>query len=205
MLTLIKEKIKGKPALKAFIHRLLIHPVRTRPRLWLRCCRFLYIQRGKGSIIYHNTRIDVVPFNAFRIGAHSVIESFSTVNNMAGEVSIGANSRIGLGNTIIGPVYIGNEVHLAQGVVVSGLNHNYKDPNTFIISQGVSTFPITIDDDVWIGANSVILANVHIGHHSIVAAGSIVTRNIPPYTIVAGNPARSIKHYDAAKKDWIKN
>lgn len=202
MLNRIKERIKKNPALKAFIHRLLIHPVRTRPRLWLRCCRFMYIKRGKGSVIYRNARKDIVPFNAFHLGDYSVIESYSTVNNMVGEIRIGSHSRIGLGNTIIGPVYIGNEVNLGQGVVLSGLNHNYENPHETIISQGVTTSPINIDDDVWIGANAVILAGVHIGQHSIIAAGSIVTHDVPSYTLVGGCPAIRIKQYDSITKMW---
>lgn len=200
----LKKQIKNHPRLKQKLHHLLIHPVRTRPRLWLRACRFLYIKRGKGSVIYHNARLDIVPFNYFRLGAYSVIESFSTMNNMVGDIRIGIRSRIGLNNTIIGPVCIGNEVNLAQGVVISGLNHNYQSPDQSIIFQGVTTSLITIEDDVWIGANAVILAGVNIGQHSVIAAGSIVTRDVPPYSIVAGNPAHLIKQYNAELKEWVK-
>lgn len=201
----LKEKIKSNPRLKNILHCLMIHPVRTRPRRWLRCCRFLYIRRGKGAVIYRNTRMDVVPFNAFCIGARSVIESFSTVNNMVGDVHIGSHCRIGLGNTIIGPVSIGDYVNLAQGIVVSGLNHNYTDPAQTIISQGVTTSPITIEDDVWIGANAVILAGVTIGRHSVIAAGSVVTRDVPPFTLAGGCPARPLRQYDPAIKKWEKS
>ena len=126
---------------------------------------------------------------------------------MVGEIIIGSNSRIGLGNTIIGPVTIGNNVNLAQNITVSGLNHNYQDPDKTIISQGVNTSRITIEDDVWVGANSVILAGITIGKHSVVAAGSIVNRNVPPFSIVAGNPIRIIKQYNPQKKEWenVKN
>lgn len=198
----LKEKIKSNPRLKTFIHHLLIHPVRTRPRRWLRWCRFLYIRRGKGSVIYRNTRMDVVPFNAFSLGARSVIESFSTVNNMVGDVIIGSRSRVGLGNTIIGPVSIGDDVNLAQGIVISGLNHNYTDPSQTIISQGVTTAPITIEDDVWVGANAVILAGVTIGRHSVIAAGSVVTRDVPPLTLAGGCPARPLRQYNQETKTW---
>ena len=204
MLVRLKEKIKNNPPLKTFIHRLLVHPIKTRPRFWLRCCRFLYIKRGKGTVIYRNTRKDIVPFNDFYLGDHSVIESFSTLNNMVGEIRIGSRSRIGLGNTIIGPVHIGNDVNLAQGVVVSGLNHNYEDPCQTIISQGVVTSLITIEDDVWVGANAVLLSGVTIGHHSVVAGGSIVTHDFPPYSVGAGNPAKVIKYYDPQQNKWVK-
>jgi acetyltransferase-like isoleucine patch superfamily enzyme len=57
----------------------------------------------------------------------------------------------------------------------------------------VSTKPVVISDDVWIGANATITPGVTIGRHSVVAAGSVVTHDVPPYTIVAGVPARIIK------------
>jgi putative acetyl transferase len=203
----IKEKIKSNPRLKLFILNFIVHPIKTRPRWWVRLFLFTYIKRGHKSVIYKSVRKDIVPFNPFILGKRSVIESFSTINNMVGEIIIGSNSRIGLGNTIIGPVTIGNNVNLAQNITVSGLNHNYQDPDKTIISQGVNTSRITIEDDVWVGANSVILAGITIGKHSVVAAGSIVNRNVPPFSIVAGNPIRIIKQYNPQKKEWenVKN
>ena len=94
---------------------------------------------------------------------------------------------------VFGPVLIGNHVNLAQGVVVSGLNHNFHDSTKRIDEQGVSTSQITICDDVWIGANSVITAGVTIGTHCVIAAGSVVTKDVPDNTVVAGCPARVIK------------
>lgn len=74
-----------------------------------------------------------------------------------GDLTIGDYTRIGLGNTIIGPVQIGNHVNLAQNVTVTGLNHNYADVDKPIDEQGVTTLPVIIEDDVWVGANAVIL------------------------------------------------
>jgi acetyltransferase-like isoleucine patch superfamily enzyme len=68
----------------------------------------------------------------------------------------------------------------------------------------VSTSLITIEDDVWIGANSTVLAGVTIGRHSIVAAGSVVTRSVPPYSVCAGAPAKVVKQYDFEQKAWVK-
>lgn len=200
----IKEKLKAKPGLKLFILNLLIHPVKTRPRRWLRLFQPFYMKRSRKSVIYRNTRKDIVPFNSFELGERSVIESFSTINNMVGAIVIGNQSRIGLGNTIIGPVKIGNHVNLAQNIVVSGLNHNYSDPDKTIISQGVNTSEIVIEDDVWIGANSVILAGITIGKHSIVGAGCVVIQDVPPYSIVVGNPGKIIKQYNFSSQKWIK-
>jgi acetyltransferase-like isoleucine patch superfamily enzyme len=138
------------------------------------------------------------------LGERSVIEDYSIVNNAVGDVIIGDRTRIGIGNTVIGPVQIGNDVNFAQNVIVTGLNHNFRDVNVTISSQGVSTSLVTIADDVWIGANSVILPGVSIGKHSVVAAGSVVTRPVPAYSVCAGNPAKVIKQYDFDINDWCK-
>jgi len=119
-------------------------------------------------------------------------------------VIIGNDSLIGMGNVLIGPVSIGNNVILAQNVVMSGLNHEYRDVSTPVHQQKVTTAPITIGDDCWIAANSVITAGVTIGKHCVIAAGSVVTKDVPPFTIAAGNPAKPIKRYDEALKEWVR-
>jgi len=137
--------------------------------------------------------MDTPPYRRFSLGDYSVIESFSCVNNAVGDVVIGHHTRIGLHNTVIGPVTIGNYVNLAQGITVTALNHNFSDTSKRIDQQGVSTTPVTLGDDIWIGANAVILPGVTIGNHSVVAAGAVVTKDVPPYTLVGGVPARIIK------------
>jgi acetyltransferase-like isoleucine patch superfamily enzyme len=110
-----------------------------------------------------------------------------------GDVIIGDHTRVGLHNTIIGPVRIGNHVNLAQGITVTALNHNFEDTNKRIDEQGISTNPVIIEDDIWIGANAVILPGITIGHHSVVAAGAVVTKDVPPHSLVAGVPAKIMK------------
>lgn len=171
-----------------------MHPVKTRPNWWIRLFMKFYAKRGKKSIIYRSVRKDITPFNAFHLGDYSVIEDWSCINNAVGNVIIGSHTRIGLHNTVIGPVIIGNHVNIAQGVVLSGMNHSFNDLSKRIDEQKVVTSPIIIDDDVWVGANSVILAGVKIGKHCVIGAGSIVTKDIPDYTIAVGNPARIYKH-----------
>lgn len=186
----LKERIKKHPYLKKIVLNMMMHPVRTRPRWCIRLFQFLYLKRGKRSVIYNNVRKDLVPFNKFSLGTYSVVESFSTLNNAVGDLHIGDYSRIGMGNTIIGPVTIGNNVNLAQNIVISGLNHNYSDIRVPISKQGVTTSPVFINNDVWVGANAVILSGVTIGEHVIIGAGSVVTKNIPSYSVAVGNPAQ---------------
>ncbi len=201
----LKEKIKANPKLKKLVFWMLFPRNQGSPRLWIR----LFVnpfkhKRGKGSRIRRRVRLDVVPFNNFILGSNSTIEDFSTINNGVGDVIIGKNTRIGLSNTIIGPVTIGNNVILAQNIVASGLNHGYEDSSMPISIQTVNTSPIIIEDEAWIGANAVITAGVTIGKHSIVAAGCVVVKNVPQYSIVGGNPGRILKQYNSATKVWEK-
>lgn len=201
----IVEKIKSNPALKKVALRLLMPANEARPRLWVRWFLNPFKhKRGKASVIRSKTRMDVFPFNKFNLGARSVIEDFATVNNGVGDVIIGDYTIIGLGNVIIGPVTIGNNVMLAQNIVVSGLNHGYEDINTPPRLQKETCKPIIISDDVWIGANCVITAGVTLGKHSVIGAGSVVTKDIPDYAVAVGNPARVIKRYIAEKGVWEK-
>ena len=145
------------------------------------------------SHIYHSARMDVVPWSRFQLGSGSVVESFACINNACGDVIIGDHTRVGIHNTIIGPVSIGSHVNIAQGVVITALNHNFADPAQPIDMQGVTTKPIIIDDDVWIGANVTITPGVSIGPHSVIGAGSVVTHNIPAGSVAYGSPAKVMK------------
>lgn len=201
----LKQLINKNDKLKHFIHKLIIKPRQARPRLWIKLfINPFFFKKGKGSIISRNTMLNISPINSFRLGCYSIIENYSVVDNGVGAVYIGNNTRIGLRNTVIGPVKIGNFVVLAQNIVLSGLNHNYMDIDKPISKQGVNTKGIIIDDETWIGANCVITAGVHIGKHVIIAAGSVVTKSIPDYSVAVGNPAKVIKRYDFDKKEWIK-
>ncbi len=148
------------------------------------------------------TRLDVLPFNAFSLGVGSTIEDYCTINNGVGDVFIGDNTLIGIGNVIIGPVTIGNNVIFAQNIVASGLNHEYRDVTIPIHEQKVTVAPIVVEDECWIAANVVLTAGVTVGKHSVVAAGAVVTKSIPPYSVAVGNPARVIKKYNFDTKEW---
>jgi len=201
----IVDNIKQRPGLKKLALYLLMPKNQARPRVWVKWfVNPFRHKKGKGSLIRRRTRMDVLPFNTFILGRYSTIEDFATVNNGMGAVIIGDHVRVGIGNVIIGPVRIGDHVILAQNIVLSGLNHGYTDPNVPIALQPCSVGEIVVEDDCWIGANSVITAGVTIGRHSVVAGGSVVTKNVPPYTVVAGNPARPIRQYQPATGTWEK-
>ena len=189
----VREKFNRNPKWKKFLDWVIMNQVETRPRCFIRLLAPLYQHRGKHSVIHRSVRMDTPPYRKFSLGDYSVIESFACINNAVGDVMIGDHTRVGLHNTIIGPVIIGNHVNLAQGITVTALNHIFEDSDKRIDEQGVSTSAVIIEDDIWVGANAVILPGVTIGHHSVVAAGAVVTKDVPPHSLVAGVPAKIIK------------
>jgi len=189
----IREKLKSSPASKRFLDWLIMNQRDARPRWYIRLIAPLYQHRAWSSKIYWSVRMDTPPYRRFWLGRKSVVESYCCINNAVGDVTIGDYTRIGIHCTVIGPVCIGDHVNLAQGITVTALNHNYADSSRKIDEQGISTKPVVIGDDVWIGANAVILPGVTIGRHVVVAAGAVVTKDIPDYSLVAGIPAKVIK------------
>lgn len=196
----IREKLKNSPAFKRFLNWLMMNQRDARPRWYIRLLAPLYQHRAWSSKIYWSVRIDTPPYRRFWLGRRSVIESYCCINNAVGDVTIGDYTRIGIHCTVIGPVCIGNHVNLAQGITVTALNHNFADTNRRIDEQGISTRPVVIGDDVWIGANAVILPGVTIGRHVVVAAGAVVTKDVPENTIVAGVPAKVIKKLEEVRR-----
>lgn len=87
----------------------------------------------------------------------------------------------------------GNNVLVGPNVAFYVANHNHTDPDTPIKDAGYIEQDIIVDDDVWIGANSVITSGVHIGRGAVIGAGSVVTHDIPPYAVACGTPARIVK------------
>lgn len=189
----LRLKLKGSPMLKKTLDWLIMNQRDARPRWYIRLLAPLYQHRGRDSKIYRSVRMDTPPYRHFSLGQKSVIESYSCINNAVGDVVIGDHTRIGLHNTIIGPVTIGSHVNLAQGITVTALNHNFEASERRIDEQGVSTQQVTIGDDIWIGANAVVLPGVTVGNHCVIAAGAVVTKDVPPHSLVAGVPAKIIK------------
>lgn len=199
----LKEKINNNPRLKRLASWALIPRNQARPRRWVRWfLNPMVHHKGKRTIIRWSARMDILPFNRFFIGDDSTIEDFTTINNGVGDIYIGDRTRIGLGCTLIGPLKIGNDVIIAQNVVLSALNHKYEDDRLPISRQGFTKNAIVVEDEAWIAANCVILSGVTIGKHAVVSAGSVVRRNVPSYSVVAGNPAIVMKRQNPETKIW---
>jgi acetyltransferase-like isoleucine patch superfamily enzyme len=197
-------KIKSNPKLKQLAHWSITSDRNPRPRLWVQWfVNPFFHKRGKGAVIRSNVRLDVFPWNRFEIGALTTIESFALVNNGSGDVLLGDRVRVGIGSVLLGPVTMGHGSGLGQHVFVSGFNHDYSDASKNSSVQPLVIKETVIEDEAHIGANSVVLPGVRIGKRSQVGAGSVVTKDIPPFCIAAGNPARILKRYDFEKKAWV--
>ena len=203
----IIKRIKENKQLKTLLIRLITPKRNPKPRLWVRWFVNPFIhKRGKGSIIRSSrSRIDVFPWNRFEIGEQTTIEDFTTINNGAGPVLLGDRVRIGIGSVVIGPVTMKSGSGLGQLVFVSGFNHGYADGERNSSVQPLVKKEVVIGEDSHIGANSVVVAGVHIGKRCQIGAGSVVTKDIPDYSVAVGNPARVIKYYDHTSRRWIKN
>ena len=201
----LKEKIKSSPSLKKLAQWLLQPTNEYRPRWWIRNIANPFVHKvSRKAVIRWSVRRDLFPYKKFEIGEFSIIEDFCLVANACGDVKIGKKVLIGLGSKITGPVSFGDNILLAQNVVMSGLNHDFEDPTKAIVNQGFSVKEIVVEDGVWIGASAVVTAGVRIGKNSVVGAGSVVTKDIPPFCVAVGNPAKVIKKYDFDLKIWVK-
>jgi acetyltransferase-like isoleucine patch superfamily enzyme len=110
-------------------------------------------------------------------------------------VTIGNSTLINTGTKIGGQngIKIGSYVLIGYNVTIVSENHAYHNPLLPIKEQGYFGGPIVIEDDVWIGANAVILPNIKIGRGAIIGANAVVSKNVQPFSIVGGIPAKHIK------------
>ncbi|AJY46751.1 acyltransferase [Martelella endophytica] len=132
----------------------------------------------------------------FRIGSDSYIAAYAIVR---GDVEIGENCSVNSYAHLAGKISIGSHVRIASHTSIMGFNHGYEDPDILISRQPHESRGIVIEDDVWIGANVVILDGVTIGRGAVIAAGATVTRDIPPYMIAGGVPAKPIRRRGASR------
>lgn len=130
--------------------------------------------------------------DSFRMGENSFIAGGAIVRN--GHIEMGSHCTINAYAVVAGRVTMGNGVRIASLASLYGFNHGYASVEQPIHRQPHTSKGIEIGDDVWIGANAVILDGVRVGSHSIIAAGAVVTKDVPDYSVVGGNPARVLRN-----------
>ena len=120
------------------------------------------------------------------------------------EIEIGNNSGLGVNCNVPFNLKIGNEVMMGPDVIIIGENHRFDAIDAPMRLQGFKeSTPICIEDDVWIGARVIILPGIRIEKGAVIGAGAVVTKDIPPYAICAGNPARVIRFRDAKSRKFV--
>ena len=148
------------------------------------------------------------------IGAHCCINENSWIDCVKGyagrtfnqsRIDIGDGAYIGNRAHIIACLHmrIGRNVVLADGVYITDNLHGFEDVTVPVMQQPlVCPGEVVIDDEVWLGEGVCVLPNVTIGRHSIIGSNSVVTKDIPAYSVAVGVPAKVIKYYDFDARQW---
>ena len=139
---------------------------------------------GKNSIVMHGAILHVynfrnIPQAGIKIGRDCLVGEYSVIRGQGG-------------------VEIGDRVYTSPFTQIIAVNHVFDDPQRPFVEQGITAQGIVIEDDVWLGAGAVITDGVRVGRGAVVAAGAVVTRDVPPHTVVGGVPARVIKEIDGS-------
>ncbi len=140
------------------------------------------IEIGEGTIVMHGAVLHVynfrgLPHAGIKIGRNSLIGEYCVIRGQGG-------------------VTIGDRVYTSPFTQIIAVNHVFDDPNRPFVEQGITAEGIIIEDDVWLGASAIVTDGVRIGKGAVVAAGAVVTEDVPPHTVVGGVPARPIKTID---------
>jgi acetyltransferase-like isoleucine patch superfamily enzyme len=191
MLSSIKQKIyrflllKGVPFLQGLQDRHKEYLLKSNPDIIL----------GRNVQVNSDAKIETRYGGRIRIGENTEIHDGVLILSYGGEISIGSKCNINAYTIIYGHgnTFIGNNVLIAGQCMIIPNHHDYADRQRTILAQGCSAKGITIEDDVWIAHGCTILDGVTIEQGAVVGAGSVVTKSVPSYAVVAGVPARVIK------------
>ena len=168
---------------------------------------------GEGSgILFPTVALYGEPY--IHIGANVIIGPWCTISAgvMPGNVpesetvlTIGDDVLIGRGSGVVGhrSISIGDGVFTGHNVYVTDANHGYEDVHETIGRQFAAPRPVVVGAGSWLGHGSIVLPGAQVGEHVAVGAGSVVTGELPSYSVAVGNPARVIRRYDAERAAWI--
>lgn len=137
---------------------------------------------GANTLVMHGAVLHVynfrgLPHAGIRIGRDSLIGEYTVIRGQGG-------------------VTVGNRVYTSPHTQIIAVNHVFQDPTRPFIDQGITAEGIVIEDDVWLGSAAVVTDGVRVGQGAVVAAGAVVTRDVPPHTVVGGVPAQVLREID---------
>ena len=181
---------------------------------WLN--EYVFMKRGFGSLgsncfigrhSYYQNKHNMYIGNDTTIFSNARIQSLEAIVDKPPKITIGNHCYIGYYFTILAgaDVTIENNVLIASHVIITSENHSV-DPESNIpyMDQSLIVSPVVIKEGAWIGEKAIILPGVTVGKKSVIGGGSVVTKNVPDYTMVAGNPAKIIKQYNFDLHKWEK-
>lgn len=142
---------------------------------------------GEGCVVSALAEVDA---DTFALGDRSYVAAHAHVT---GDVEIGADCSVNVAAAVRGRVTIGDGVRIGSRTSILGFDHAFDRVDVPVFRQGLTSRGITIGDDVWIGAHVVVLDGVTVGSHAVIGAGAVVTRDVPPYAVAVGNPARVVR------------
>jgi galactoside O-acetyltransferase len=151
-----------------------------------------YLIRDRALIAF-SSKVQVS--GRIRFGRGCVVKPYAVIKTSSGRITFGRNCAVSCFNqidTTDGDVTIGDNVRLGPHVYLNGSIRKFMDRNTPIVDQGHEHAGLTVGSDVLVGASAVIMAGVVVGDGAVIGAGAVVNRNVPPYSIVAGVPAKVI-------------
>ena len=142
------------------------------------------IEIGAGTIVMYGAVLHVynfrdLPHAGIRIGRDSLVGEYTVIRGQGG-------------------VDIGDRVYTSPFCQILAVDHVFDNPRRPFVEQGITAQGIVIEDDVWVGSGAIVTDGVRIGRGAVVAAGAVVTRDVPPHTVVTGVPARPVKTIDGA-------
>lgn len=161
-------------------------------RLHLELARRQAFARGP----MHGNVLEMLRDGRLEIGAHAYFEPGVWLTSESGRISIGAGCLLNLNVMVaaVDEVSLGDHCMLANGCLITDGNHRFDDPDVPVPWQGfTSKGPVTIGDNVWLGANVVVTSGVTIGRRAVIGANSVVIDDVAPFAIAAGAPARVLK------------
>ena len=183
--------------------------------LWMRLT-YPFTEFGRGVSIHHSSFIRRAASARIRIGDNVYIGPGVWLNipnfvaSAPPAIVLGAGCKVGRQCMISGKnsVLLEEDVLLGPSVLITDHSHEFSDIDRPIHAQGLTAGgSVRIERNCWLGYGSAIICtagSLVIGRNSIVGANAVVTRSIPPFSVVAGNPARVVRRYDPSTRQWIK-
>lgn len=170
-----------------------------RPRQpWNRALLHLELARRQAFArgIVHGNALQMLREGRLTVGPHALFEPGVWLTSATGRIRIGSGAILNL-NVMVAAVErteVGDHCMLANGCLLTDGDHRFDDFDVPVPWQGFTTKgPTILEDNVWLGANVVVTSGVRIGRRSVIGANSVVTQDVPPFSIAAGAPAKVVK------------